>query len=219
MIPMTTTTSRSYSTDFKDHANLLHNLTKKAFGRMTSANAPMEYDDIYQTMCLSFAKCISKWNPNVGVSFTAYMGRACWNDFNKLAEKMINERIGLNLTHFEDMRSYEYGEHDDENPLERFQSDESQEVQENPEDACARVQEARKNLEMLSHNAKVVIKELLHPSRVVMDELRKINEGKCDSRANPDVTVRFIAKCYNLPESNIARLKSEFKRKLGVTFR
>ncbi|WP_374335301.1 sigma-70 family RNA polymerase sigma factor [Methyloversatilis sp.] len=102
-------TARCYSTEFADHEGLIHSFARKGFGRLQAARVSIDYDDVFQEMCLSFTKAREKYNPDAGFSFSAYFGRAIWNDFNKFAERLISERVDLGLINFEDMK----GEDDD----------------------------------------------------------------------------------------------------------
>lgn len=96
-------TGRAYQTDFALHANLIHTFARKGFARLQAANVPIDYEDVYQDMCISFTKAQKSYNPETGFSFTAYFGRAIWNDFNKIADKAIRERVELGLCALEDM--------------------------------------------------------------------------------------------------------------------
>lgn len=86
---------RAYSTAFEDHKQLIHQMARKGYLRLQGAHISIDYEDVFQEMCVTYAKAVNKYNPEYGVTFTAYLGRAIWNEFNSFAEREITHKIEL----------------------------------------------------------------------------------------------------------------------------
>lgn len=84
---------RAYSTAFEDHKPLIQKLARKGYLRLMGAHVSVDYEDVFQEMCVTYTKAATRYNPEVGVTFTAYLGRAIWNDFNQFAEREVNQKI------------------------------------------------------------------------------------------------------------------------------
>jgi RNA polymerase sigma factor (sigma-70 family) len=97
--------ARAFSTEFASHEGLIHSFARKGYGRLQAARVSIDYEDVFQEMCVSFTKAKAKYDPQTGFSFSAYFGRAIWNDFNKFADRLITERVELGIINFEDMKS------------------------------------------------------------------------------------------------------------------
>lgn len=93
--------SRAYSTEFSAHKALICRMAQKGWGRLQNAGVVMDYDDVFQEMSLIYCKAAAGYDPSKGFTFTAYLGRAIWMDFNKFAEKLINDQCGLGLVRIE----------------------------------------------------------------------------------------------------------------------
>lgn len=198
----------------KQHFGLLHAFSKKAFARIRTTRPEYEYEDVYQIMCLAFVKAQQKWNPDAGFSFTAYMGQCCWNEFNKIANRIELERGSLNIVSMEDFR----GDDERADPLEWLPVQDGMTAA-SPEDLLQKKQHAKVTMGALSTNAQIIIKELAKPSKSIIEKFEearaaKAAEGKLFPR---DLTVRFVARQRGISEDGIVRVCKEFKRKLGVT--
>lgn len=98
-----TTNMRAYSTEFSDHRDLICKMAQKGWGRLQSAGVVIDFDDVFQEMSISYLKAARCFNPEVGFTFTAYLGRAIWNEFNKFAERLIRDQCGLGLVRVQDI--------------------------------------------------------------------------------------------------------------------
>lgn len=85
---------RGFRTDFEAHRDLIMRFAHKAWGRLEGAGVNMPFDDVFQELSVIYCKAKEKYNPELGITFSAYLGRAMQNDFNKIAEKLISERNG-----------------------------------------------------------------------------------------------------------------------------
>ena len=210
--------NRAYSTDLNYHTGLIHTLTKKCWGRLVEAGVnEFEYEDIYQINCVSYVKVSRAYDPERGVTFTAYLGRAIYNEFNKFAERVIAEKCELGLIPYAD-----FATEDGEADLLEFATTEQMAEDIMAEKISRDI--ARENIAKLSKLGKLVIRELLAPS----DELKKTFEGlKAHAelskqqgekfiRVPKSIDFRTIKLHYGFRPRDIAGLKNEFKKQLGV---
>lgn len=87
--------NRAFSTRFEDHKGLIYTLAMRCYARLLGARiTAMEFEDVYSEMCVSYTKAARGFDPSRGIGFGAYLGRACYNDFNKIAEKLELEQFG-----------------------------------------------------------------------------------------------------------------------------
>lgn len=98
-----TKTRRGYSTEFEDHRGLIANFAVRGMMRLQRAGVTLDFDDVFQEMSVIYCRAAAKYNPEAGFTFTAYLGRAIWLDFNKVAERLINEQLGLGLVRVEEL--------------------------------------------------------------------------------------------------------------------
>lgn len=89
---------RGFRTDFAAHRDFIMKFAHKAWGRLVDAGVNMPFDDVFQELSVIYCRVKEKYNPELGITFTAYLGRAMQNDFNKLADKLIAERLGESQT-------------------------------------------------------------------------------------------------------------------------
>lgn len=87
--------SRTYSTRFEDHKGLLYKLATQCYGRLRGAGiTAMEFEDVQSELNIAYVKASRGFDASLGISFGAYLGRACFNHFNKLAERLELEQFG-----------------------------------------------------------------------------------------------------------------------------
>lgn len=95
---MTTPASlRSHSTKFEDHKGLLHKWAVKFYARLLVAKViGIDFDDVLAELNIPFVHSQRAYRAEKGYTFTAYLGRACQNHFNKYAERLLCEQYGDN---------------------------------------------------------------------------------------------------------------------------
>ena len=146
---------RSYSTNLSDHEGLICKFAFAALGRLSAAGVVHpDLDDIKQDMRLSMHLAAQRWSPDAGVSFTAYAGRAIWNNFNKYAERAIEHRIP-EITESDLIK--------DGSEQEDFFAFFDTELDESVESRVEQVSDMRAKLHSLSVDAKRVVFALLDP--------------------------------------------------------
>lgn len=94
---------RGYSLDIADHHGLITKLAQRGLWRLQRAGVVTDFEDVFQDMSVSYVKAKLGFDALMGFTFTAYLGRAIWQDFNRVAERLINDQIGLGLVRMEDM--------------------------------------------------------------------------------------------------------------------
>jgi hypothetical protein len=86
---------RGFSTKYEDHTGLLYKFALMFHGRLQGAGiTAMEFEDVRSELNVTYVKALKKYDPEKGITFTAYLGRACINDFNKVAERLELEQFG-----------------------------------------------------------------------------------------------------------------------------
>lgn len=85
---------RCMSTNVADHIGLLRSFARRYHRQLKAAKLRVEFDDIYGEMLLSFTKAVKGFKPERGVSFTAYLGRVCSNEFYKRLRPLWLEQYG-----------------------------------------------------------------------------------------------------------------------------
>lgn len=215
---MTTAVNRAFSSEFSLHTGLIHTLTRKCWGRLKEAGLDeFEYEDIYQINCITYVKVAKAYDASRGVTFGAYLGRAIYNEFNKFADRVIEEKHQLGFISYDEFSS----EDNDVNFLDYHNGD--VDLTEVAAETISR-ETARENISKLSSLGKLVIRELLSPT----DALKKTFEGiKAHSelakqsgekyiRVPKSIDMRTIKLHYGFRQRDIAGLKNEFKKELGV---
>lgn len=196
---------RAYSTKLEDHSKLIHMLTHKFLARIAGAGChAMDYEDLYQHACITYTKAQSRYKPEYGITFTAYLGRAIMNDMNKLLEKLLNEHLGLGIIYGEDMSDSE----DSVSVYENFASDD-----EGVEERLERMGQARENLRNLDAVSRLYVRILMQPPAEFKEFLasKGYNYIKLSYiaqwRKDPVKTLRKVrkdlAKTYNINTSHL----------------
>lgn len=215
---MKAASSRAYSTKYEDHIGLIRKLALRGWGRLTEANVHVDFDDVVQDMTLTYVKAADKYNPDHGVTFSAYLGRAIWNQFNKFAEKEIRVQADLKLVRFEQLGDA-VEDSDDGSVYESIASDEW-----TPEQYVEAAQQFRENMKSLGPTAKFIVSKLLNPTNDLMEalELAKRNAELARksgqyAKAPNDVTIAFIASHYGLDEKNVKKARKTLFSMYGLT--
>ena len=88
---------RAFSTKFEDHKGLLHMKARKTYGILLNNGVSVEYDDIFQEATMSYLRAKEGYDPSLGFSFSAYMGRSVDTNLTRWAGKMLDEKAKLGL--------------------------------------------------------------------------------------------------------------------------
>lgn len=204
--------SRAYSTNYSDHIGLVHNFARKGWGRMIAAHVNVEYEDVLQEMSVTFTKAAHSYNPEKGIAFSSYVGRAIWNEFNRYAQKHIDERMELGLTSIEeqDARSEEDGG--------SWFSDSIESPDRTPEENLDRKQQMLANLRALSPTAKFLAAQLMSPPEALEEAFEEHRRAvsKNGGRAPASMSLRYIGQHYQIEPGRLTRAIKELKTQYGV---
>jgi DNA-directed RNA polymerase specialized sigma24 family protein len=208
-----TTATKSTSTAFEDHTGMLHKLARRGWGRLQEAGLTTPYEDVFQIMCESFVRCQPKYDPATGFTFSAYYGRSCWNNFNKWAEHLIEEKHTLGMVSVEALAGTdeEGGEGDAFEFLESSQSEED--AHESPEDILAARQESHLAARMLSTDAKRVV-QLVHHSPELLAYVEAKNARMLKKIVN--INLWTIFDFLEIPRPRARAIRQELQQVYGV---
>jgi RNA polymerase sigma factor (sigma-70 family) len=174
---------RAFDSSFEAHKGLIHKFARKAYGRLVQAGVTIDYEDIFQEMSVTYVKAANKYDPTVGTSFSAYLGRAIWNDFNKFAE--------IETDHSNNIGSVGDFEDDEEN-MSFYEIVDSGVA--SPEQYAEIKQDIRVSARRLSRNANILVSQLLNPSKGFIEFFQQ-NYSKGNVQ---NITLRSIAKYHKM---------------------
>lgn len=195
---------RGYSTKFTDHQGLIAMLTKRFMGRLAGAGMSKfaDFDEIFQIASLTYVKAAKGYDPALGITFAAYLGKAIANDFTKYQERLF--RTGQAFTVCEaDLDSYE----DDESYsfMQNIASDD-----EDPAALTERRQQMIVNVRMLSHVAREYVRLILVPS----PEFEAFVQGQSKYANKAGVTT--IGRFLKHDRKTIGRVQEELRNVYGL---
>lgn len=171
---------RGYRTDFSSHRGMILTMARKGWGRLQEAGVVMDFDDVFQEMLVIYCKVVKGYDASKGITFTAYLGRAIWNDFNKFAERLINDQCGLGL-----VRVSEIGADDG---MDFYEISVSPAL--NPEEVCINSRTFQENMGKLPSIERQVIENFVAGSPAKLDKdnsfsavMRQMNLTRTQSAA------------------------------------
>jgi DNA-directed RNA polymerase specialized sigma24 family protein len=203
--------SRAFSTNYQDHIGLVHQFARKGWGRMIAAHVAVEYEDVVQEMSVTFTKAVRAYDPEKGITFSAYVGRAIWNDFNRYAQKHIDEQMGLGLRSVEQV-TVEGGDHES-NIFDAISSPDR-----GPEEALERKQEILENLRSLTPTARFIAAQLISPDpalEAAFDEHARTTKEET-GRGVLAMNLRFIGEHFQIDPKRLTAAIKELKTRYGV---
>jgi DNA-directed RNA polymerase specialized sigma24 family protein len=205
------TTDVRTSTRYEDHTGMLHKLAKRGWGRLLENGLETPYEDVFQQMCESFVKCQATYKADTGFSFSAYYGRSIWNNFNKWAERLIEEKHTLGMVSVESLcGSDEEGERDVYEFIEQNEDD----ADDSPEERLAARQESHRLARMLSDDAKRIVALLVNPTADLQAWFDARNARMLKKFQH--INIWMIGEYLELKRDKTARLRLELERVYGV---
>lgn len=189
---------------YQDNLGLVHMLSKRVFARTQAAKLSMQYEDVFQEVSLVLVKASEKFEPNKGLTFSAYLTRAAYNNINRIVEKETNFVIKLETISNVDE---ELGEI-------QFPSNAL-----NPEQECQLSEHLATHMASLSVNGRRIINWMVNPPKRLLEEI-KMAECKvqlCNAAGQRRQTVKFteatvlkfFSKCHGLSYQERHLLKRE----------
>jgi hypothetical protein len=212
--PSASSANRAYQTDYHLHCGLIRQLACKVAGRARGYGIEYEIEDAIQDANLVYVKAAHGYDPDRGITFTAYLGRAIFNELNAIVNKMIDMRRECVAVSIEDL-----GE-EDQDILETIVVDE--------DDAATHLmsrQEMYNKVASLSPTARLFVRELNSPSPALKKKLNDMIEsakarkeaGEAFVRIPTHATFKIVAEHHQVPKEAMNRVKREFQTKLGVS--
>lgn len=212
---MTDISGRAFSTDYEQHAPLIHKFARKGYGRLVQANVNIDYEDVYQEMCLTFTLALNKYDPARGISFSAYFGRAIWHQFNRFAEREIQEKLEICSASIDDMA---HTVDSDNNSMDIYEAIASGKP--SPEEVLIAKQDAvERNGMCRSAVSRIFIRELMHPSQRVLDAFAEQKERltSAENRKAPkEIDLQLIAETYGISKKDAKAAKEQLNRIYGL---
>jgi len=213
---------RGFRTDFESHKNLLHKFARMLMGRMQGAGLNPDYDDIFGEMCEAYACALPHYNPEKGITFSAYLGRVVWNNVNRRVDHLLEEHKAIGHVPLSDFAA-ESGE-DDDSILGRLSDDA---VQQSPEDIAERNEAMARRMRNLPALVRAVIRELVSPSPELMrtyEAMKAHREFAMTIHRRPkkvpnEVTLSVIYQHFGLSPDQISTVEQQCLEHLGVDLR
>lgn len=207
--------------EYNKWKKLVGSLAYKAYSRLEAAGvSAMGLEDVESMMTESFFRAQSKFNPEFGVGISAYAGRAMLNDFNRVAEKLINERVQHGVRSVGEIEA-RMGEDDADlwemlTPSDAVLSGSTAAMAEDPLEIVARRQAVGKLLERLSAEAQVVLQMVVQPSPKLQRVFELWTERLRARRAAGEVVTipmaidaDFVMECMKLTPTQRRCVKKE----------
>lgn len=200
--------NRAYSTEFSDHQGLIRMFASKCHRRLVAARVRVEYEDVYQEMCITFVKAARAFDPTLGLTFTAYLGRSILNNFNKVATNLIN---GASVVQPECDFSEDFNIEEEAGEIPSVESD------------YFTRRNGKERFESLSRVAQIIVAEMLQPSPEITrafeahDGKREVAEAMGKTLAARKYGPAFIGEFYGFDPKVTSRARKEIESKLGVT--
>lgn len=195
---------RSFDTSFEAHQGLLHKFARKGYGRLTQAGVSVDYEDVFQEMSLTYVKAVKNFKPEMGYSFSAYLGQAIWHEFNRVAEAEIAHRLKINS--IEDASD---GTDADEGDLyEVIESDAA-----SPERYLEVKQDWVTNSRRCGSVARLIVKQIINPDKGILEFL------KSKQQANREIDVTLIGQYHKIDREAMKMAKRNLNNVYGKCFR
>jgi DNA-directed RNA polymerase specialized sigma24 family protein len=187
---------------FEDYQGLARQMAGKVYRRLRGAGCAMEFDDVMQEVCLSFAVCARNFDPQRGFKFSTYFMRSGFNNLNRWVEDQIAERhVSLDA------------ENDDGYPLHVTiaSNEETAEIK-------AVAQSTREHLlGLVSENTRQVIELVESPPQFLIDEMDALRaksawgkeQGLRHVAAPVSLSVHHVIKFLGLSQNEEREVKAE----------
>jgi DNA-directed RNA polymerase specialized sigma24 family protein len=199
--------------EFKDYEALIHQQAMRGYKRLIGFGVSVDYEDVVQQMSLTFCIASDKFDPERGFSFTTYLHRALWIQFNKWAENQVAYRMLVTNSDVETESGERLSLYD-------VTVDEAM----SPEDVVTTRLTNEKRFERLSPIAKTIVTELVSPS-AEMDEGWKAKKAQIEhgrsmglstQRLPEDINFAFMFDHLNVPPRKRGDIKRELSNAFGV---
>ena len=195
--------ARVYANDgsFESVKAMLHSMAYKFTKRVTTLGLPMEYEDVFQELCLSYVQAKKTWKPEGGAKFITYCVYAAQNNFNEAIRKMARDREQMGMSSIDGFGyqdGFDYS--DSESPLNWLENAKSA-PSFSPEFRMQSAETMKQSLDGLSPIGKKFVGMLLKSEIYSNEPLVKLSE---------------ITKLCGIKGRELARLRVEIYQTFGV---
>lgn len=183
---------------FDSVSQMIKSLAYKFYKRVQAINLPMDYEDVYQELCLSYVQAEKAWNPEGGAKFITYFTYSAQNNFNAAIRKMERDRVEMGMFSTDD---FESEDEDGKSVIERMASAAAPETS-SPDYWLMRESSFNKeSMDKLSKSARKFIGVFI--------------KTQLEQNA-PDMKLSEIAKQLKIEGADLKRLKVEMFQTYGV---
>lgn len=196
--------------DYEQYRLLIHKVARRHYGILLHSDFPEDYEDVFQSVALSFLMAKAKYNPDTGFKFTTYAVASADRNFLTALQRRKKK---LPLISLETLKCKD----DDVSFWQEIIADESNDGYK--PSMGMKLAEATKKLKRLSQAARIVIRELIVPS----DEIKKAHKEKLEyakkaretgysaPMVREDIDYDFIFRYYKVPVKNRKAIYDEIK--------
>jgi DNA-directed RNA polymerase sigma subunit (sigma70/sigma32) len=205
------------SIEFKDYQKLVSQQAWKALTRLHALGIhSMDFDDVYQEMCLYYTIALKTFDASKGFVFSTYVVTVMQRRFQRVVTDLVEERG--HMTSVEEIEARTSSE--DGFSLYEHVSTDAPSI----EDAIAHKIETVAKLEKLSTGAKMILMELINPSAELEEEFNAKQAhvrfgrelGVANGRISSDLSLHHICEHYGISGAARRQLRSELKDNFGV---
>lgn len=203
--------------EFKDYQKLVAQQAWKAHTRLHAFGIhSMEYEDVYQEMCVFFAIALKTFDNSKGFCFSTYLVTVMQRQFKRLVDDLIEERTHISSVEEIEARS---GSEEGFSLYDVIASNEPL-----IEDDVSRKLDVMAKLNTLSDKSKLVLIELINPSIGLQEEFEaKVAHckfgrelGVTNGRMPQDVNLHLICEHHGLTNQDKRKIRTELKKNFGV---
>lgn len=205
------------SIEFKDYQKLVSQQAWKALARLHALGVhSMDYEDVFQEMCLNYTVALKTFDPSKGFVFTTYLVTVMQRRFNRIVESLVEER--RHITSVEEIESSASSD-GDFSLYDMVATDEPL-----IEDRIAHEADVMAKVNKLSAPARGILMELINPSAELEDnfqaKLAHIRFGRelgvANNRMSSDLNINFVCEHYGITGMAKKRIRDELKSNFGV---
>lgn len=200
---------------FTQYERLIHKIACGFMPRAMAMGANMDYDDLFQSLCVVYTKCKATFDESRGNKFTTYLQWACYHEFNKQMEVLGRQRRAITATSVDELRG-KSGEVIEGSDSYAAFIDPSQP---SPEETLDAKQQIGHDLRRLGHQARSAVTLLLRPTLALEKAFKKHQEALAAVQAKvpQDITLAFILDFMQVPHSARRRIREEIRDVYGVS--
>lgn len=209
---------RGFSTDVTEHHGIVHSLARKIFTGLAKTGISVQFDDVVQETYLAFLKAAEGYDPSKGITFTAYAGRAAYNNVFRAFNSTIRDRLQSGIIYESECTV----EDDHGNPMTQYalhatDGTSVEQTLEKEEIDRLLFQVSLDKLRCMTEMARKVIRETLYPSES-MQKLLTIYNAKVSEKERCTHGFRFVVVALQLDADQVRSIREEIYEQFSVRF-